>query len=132
MGFKSEILALAFGMLLIFLTFGDDHLAPNIGNLDTIFGLRYWPVLDVIYPVASILIFLLYGFVKGGGLKLKITTVSFFVSYLVALLVISSDDIATVLNIQFSMSQFHWSVIMWVYPIYSSVAFFLFGKANQH
>ena len=65
MGIKSEFLTLTFGGLLILVTFGDDHLANNIGNLDTIFGLHLWPVLDIVYPIASIGVFLLYGYVKG-------------------------------------------------------------------
>jgi hypothetical protein len=69
MGFKSEVLALAFGALLIFVTFGDAHIYWFIGNLDTIFGLTFWRVLDVFYPVASAVVFLLYGWVKGNGLK---------------------------------------------------------------
>ena len=53
--FKTEALIFLFGALVILLTFGDNHTGPNIGNLDTIFGLRLWPIMDAIYPLASIL-----------------------------------------------------------------------------
>ncbi len=62
MSIKSEIFALFFGVLLILVTFGDDHFGATlsgvgIGNPDTVFGISFWPVLDVIYPLASIAVF---------------------------------------------------------------------------
>jgi hypothetical protein len=36
MEIKSEILAFAFRVLLILVTFGDAHIVGNIGNLDTV------------------------------------------------------------------------------------------------
>ena len=48
LNFLSDTLALFFGLLVIFLNFGDDHTGPTIGNLDTVFGLRFWPFVDVI------------------------------------------------------------------------------------
>ena len=54
---KKEILALAFGMLIFLITFGDSHLASNVGNLDTIFGLTFWRLLDVVYPALTIVVF---------------------------------------------------------------------------
>lgn len=82
MGLKSEILALAFGALLIFVTFGDGHIYWFVGNLDTIFGLAFWHVLDTFYPAASVVIFLLYGWVKGDGLKVNAYTVFLFATFL--------------------------------------------------
>ena len=35
---KKEILALAFGMLIVLITFGDSHLASNVGE----FGYDFW------------------------------------------------------------------------------------------
>ena len=95
MGLKSEILALSFGMLIILLTFGDSHLVAHVGNLDTIFGLAFWKPLDVLFVLASILVFLLYGKVKGG-LRFNVVTKLVFLSYLFALLLISLDGIALV------------------------------------
>jgi branched-subunit amino acid permease len=131
MSYRSEILAFAFGMLLIFLTFGDDYLSINIGNLDTIFGLGLWPVLDVVWPIATIAIFLLYGREKGNGLKINSTTVLLFLSFLTVLMLIDADDIAFVLRIPFNEPKTYWIIVMLVYPVYSGVAFFLFGKINQ-
>ena len=71
MTLKSEVLALFFGMLLILITFGDAYLKPFIGNLDTIFGLQFWKAIDTIYPLASIAVFLLYGWIKGKRTKSK-------------------------------------------------------------
>jgi hypothetical protein len=131
MSFRSEILAFAFGTLLIFLTFGDNYLSRNIGNLDTIFGHGLWPILDIVWPVATIAIFLLYGREKGNRLKINPTTVLLFLSFLTVLTLIDADDIAFVLRIPFNEPKTYWNVVMWVYPVYSFVAFFLFGKINQ-
>ena len=130
MGLKSEIIALAFGALLISLTFGDSHLVSYVGNLDTIFGLALWKPLDVMYPLASITVFLLYGKVKGG-LKFNVVTMLVFLSYLFALALISLDDISLVLNLHLTLSKDYWIAIEWFYPIYSSIAFFIFGRTNE-
>ena len=58
---KSDFLAMLFGMVMILIIFGDSLPVPNAGNLDTIFGKTWWPTMDVIYPLASIVIFLFYG-----------------------------------------------------------------------
>ena len=131
MSYRSEILAFAFGALLIFLTFGDDYLSKNIGNLDTIFGLGLWPVLDVVWPIATIAIFLLYGREKGNGLKINSTTVLLFLSFLTVLMLITVDDITLVLRISFNEPNTYGIVMMWVYPVYSGVAFFLFGEKHE-
>jgi hypothetical protein len=130
MGWKSEIMALTFGVLLVLLTFGDSHLVGHIGNLDVIFGHFFWKPLDVLYPLASIAVFLLYGKVKGG-LKFNAVAILTFLSYLFALALISSDDIANVLNLQVTLSKDYWMAVEWFYPIYSSIAFFIFGRVNE-
>jgi hypothetical protein len=130
MSFKSEALALAFGALFILLTFGDAHLSRSVGNLDVIFGGGFWPWLDVVYPLASIAVFLLYGWVKGG-LRIGVLTVAVFVSYLLALAFVSLDDIAVVLHLSLGLTKAYWVVVEWLYPLYSIVAFFIFGRANQ-
>ena len=130
MRLKSEILALVFGALVILLTFGDSHLVRYIGNLDTIFGLAFWKPLDVLYLLASIAVFLLYGKVKGG-LRFNVVTMLVFISYLFALALISLDDIVLVLNLQITLSKDYWIAVEWFYPIYSSIAFFIFGRAQR-
>ena len=135
MGFKSEALTFFFGMLLILVTFGDSrfHIATtgsSIGNLDSIFGTRLWPVLDVILPLASILVFLLYGWSKQGKIKINLGTVLLFLSYLAALTLIIVDDITGVVGINVQFSQLYWNIITPAYPIYSTFAFFMFGREN--
>ena len=129
MGLKSEIIALTFGALLVLLTFGDSPLAHNVGNLDTIFGHDLWKPLDVMYPLASIAVFLLYGKAKGS-LKFNVATMLVFLSYLFALALISLDDIALVLNLQITLPKDYWIAVEWFYPICSSIAFFIFGRTN--
>jgi hypothetical protein len=130
MSSKSDVLALVFGALLILLTFGDSHLTLNIGNLDSVFGRAVWPLLDVACPLASIAVFLRYGRVKGG-LRINVLTIAVFLSYLVAIALISLDDIAAVLHLLIMPPKAYWAAVEWFYPIYSSLAFFVFGKANQ-
>jgi hypothetical protein len=130
MGLKSEIIALTFGILLILLTFGDAHLVGSVGNLDMIFGHAFWKPLDVLYLLVSIVVFLLYGKVKGG-LRFNVVTMLVFLSYLFALALISLDDIALVLNLQITLSKDYWIAVEWFYPIYSSIAFIIFGRANE-
>lgn len=131
MSLRSEILAFAFGALLILVTFGDGHIYWFVGNLDTIFGLTFWRALDTFYPLASIAVFLLYGWVKGNGLKFNTITALLFVLFVTALTLVNIDDFALVLNVTLAPSKAYWTVMMWVYPAYSSVAFFLFGKKHE-
>ena len=130
MGLKSEITALTFGVLLILLTFGDSRLVGNVGNLDVIFGHAFWKPVDGLYSFASIALFLLYGKAKGG-LRFNVVTMLVFLSYLFTLALISLDDIALVLNLQITLSKDYWIAVEWLYPIYSSIAFFIFGRANE-
>jgi hypothetical protein len=137
MSLKTEIIALSFGLFIILLNFGDSHLTPStarivVGNLDTIFGSSpwIWRPLDVLYVLVSILLFLLYGKMKGG-LKLNPVTVLLFISYLFALALISIDDISDVLNLHLIMPIAYWIAVEWFYPVYSIIAFFVFGKANE-
>jgi hypothetical protein len=129
MGLKSEIIALAFGVLLILLAFGDAHLVSNVGNLDSIFETAFWKPLDVLYALISIVVFLLYGKAKGG-LRLNAVTVLVFLSYLFAIALISLDDVGLVLSLQITMPKGYWIAVEWFYPVYSSIAFFVFGRTN--
>jgi hypothetical protein len=134
MNFRSEVLAFAFGALLILVTFGDNHLGRidgvAIGNLDTIFGYQLWPVMDVIYPAAAIAVFLLYGWVKGGGFRINLATVLLFASFLAVLALVNFDDLAIALNLAVYPSRAYWVAISWIYPVYAAAAFFLFGKLS--
>ncbi len=124
---KSEILALIFGMLIILLTFGDAHLSSQIGNLDTIFGLSYWKLLDVVYPIASIIVFLLYGKARNA-IRIDVKKILILVSFFIVLLLVCLDDVAIVLNLPIYFSTEYWIIMEWIYPIYSAIAFFLFGR----
>ncbi len=137
MTLRSEVLAFLFGALVILVTFGDDYLRVEggritVGNLDTIFGLGLWQILDVVYFGASIAVFLLYGWTKRDGrLRLNLESVLLFASFLALLALISIDDAARVLHLSFNPPTVYWSVVSWVYPAGSFVAFFLFGIANK-
>jgi hypothetical protein len=82
------------------------------------------------YPLASIAVFLFYGKVKAS-LRPNVATILVFLSYLLALALISLDDIAIVLNLQITLSKDYWIAVEWFYPIYSSIAFFIFGRTNE-
>jgi len=132
LSFKCEVLAFLFGALIILLDFGDDHTGPTIGNLDTIFGLKLWPMMDVIYPLATIIVFLAYGQAKGNGeLRFNSKTVLPLVAFVLALFLISIDDVSSVLNLGLTFPLAYWIVAMWLYPIVSFIAFFSFGQANE-
>jgi len=135
LGFKSEVLALVFGVLLILVTFGDNHFGRiagvAVGNLDTLFGYRLWPVMDVLYPLATVAVFLLYGFAKGGKLRINLKTALLFASFLLVLSLMNVDDIAIGLNLMIYFSRVYWVAISWVYPVYGAVAFFLFGWIHE-
>ncbi len=135
MTFKSEFLALIFGLLLVFITFGDQPLGAlqgtTIGNLDTIFGLRFWPIMDIIYPLSAIAVFLLYGWVKGGELRIKLTTLLVFTSFLAVLFLVSTDDIAQVFDLTVQLSRNYWISVSLTYLVVSSFAFFIYGKLNE-
>jgi hypothetical protein len=135
MTLRREVLALAFGALLILVTFGDNHLGVGrvvVGNLDTIFGLPLWRALDLVYFLAPIAIFLLYGWTKGG-FRLRFTAVSvlLFASFLAVLTLFSIDDFAVVLRLPLEPPIAYWEVMSWIFPVYSAFAFFVFGIENQ-
>ena len=137
MALRSEVLALTFGVILILVTFGDSHLIVEggniiVGNLDTIFGFALWKAMDVIYPAALIAMFLLYGWTKGNSrLRFNPASVLLFASFLGALALISVDDIAIVLGQHLEPPQIYWNAMSWIFPLYSAIAFFAFGKVNQ-
>jgi len=129
---KSEILATIFGVLIILIDFGDSHVDPAIGNLDQIFGHSLWPVVDIIFPLATITVFLCYAKEKGNGqIKLSAKTILPFVAYLLVLFLISVDDVAQVLRLSLSLSETYWIVMMVLFPIISFISFFSLNLENR-
>jgi hypothetical protein len=123
---KSDVLAVVFGMLIILITFGDSRVYPTVGNLDIIFGTRFWLFMDVLYPFASIIVFLLYGIVKGG-LRVHALTISLFLVFLMALSMMIIDDIFIVLHHSIQLPKNYWGIASWVYPLVAVVSFLAFG-----
>jgi hypothetical protein len=126
MSWKSESLALVFGMLMVLIIFGDALPGDRIGNLDTIFGEAYWRLMDVIYPLASMVLFLLYGKVKGG-IQIHFATILPFLAFLAGILIIQFDDIFVVLNHPVKLPELYWTAARWSYLFLSSASFFVFG-----
>jgi hypothetical protein len=135
MSLKRDVFAFLFGVLLILVTFGDDHLGKiagvAIGNLDTIFGYGLWPVMDVVYPLATIAVFLLYGYMKRGTFRINLTTIFLFMSFLAALALMSIDDIAIALSVAFYPPTTYWIAISLIYPVIAACTFFLFGTMHE-
>ena len=128
MNWKSESLALVFGVLIIFMIFGDAAHFDWVGNLDTIFGLRYWHLMDVLYPLTSIVVFLLYGKSKGS-LHVRSTSVMLFVAFLAAIVIMQFDDIFVVFNHPITMPAVYWAIARWMYLITAITTFFAFGES---
>jgi hypothetical protein len=135
MTLRSEVLALTFGALLILVTFGDSHVGGGrvvLGNLDSIFDLTFWRALDLVYFLAPIAIFLLYGWTKGDfRLRFNAANALFFASFLAVLTLFSVDDFAIVLRLPLELPTVYWAVMSWVFPVYFAFAFFMFGRENQ-
>jgi hypothetical protein len=127
MNWKSETLAFIFGMLVILVTFGDAlPNLHNVGNLDTMFGQTWWPLMDVIYPLASIAVFLLHGWVNGG-FRIYYASIILFLFFLAGLAMIDIDDVFTVLNYPVTLPETYWVIARWLYPFFALVSFFAFG-----
>ena len=135
MNFKTEFLAFAFGIVLVLITFGDNYLGYflglPVGNLDTVLGLRLWPYLDATYFIATILFFLLYGRAKAKRFAFRLSTILVFLSFLAVLILMSIDDIASVANQSFHPPETYWLVMTFVYPVYGTFSFFLYGRLNE-
>ncbi len=142
LGYRAEVLAFLFGVLLVLVTFGSDHVGAftgiTTGNLDTIFGYRFWPVVDLIYSLATIGVFVLYGWVKGGErLKINTATVLVFLSFLLVLGLFNIDDLVLTLyragiQVPINPSQGYRAAMTWIYPLYGTLTFFGFGKLNEN
>ena len=127
---KSEVLAVVFGMLIILTTFGDNGVPnPSVGNLDSIFGLSpsFWhSFMDVLYPLASIIIFLLYGKVRGV-LRIRVSTILVFLIFLMSLAMIIIDDILGVLGYSPILPDLYEGIAQWVYLSVAIGSFLAFG-----
>ncbi len=128
MNWKKESLALVFGMLIVLIIFGDALQGDRAGNLDTVFGETYGHLIDVIYPLASIIVFLLYGKSKGG-IQIHPATILSFLAFLVGLIIIQFDDIFVVLNHPITLPWVYWTTARWCYLFIASGSFFAFGWA---
>jgi hypothetical protein len=137
MGFRKEILAFVFGVLLVLVTFGDNHLGSilgiPVGNLDAVFGQGFWPVFDVLYPLAIIGVFLVHGWSKGVKLRVKSASMFVFVLFIVLLGLMNLDDFIIGLDhlglgLMFYPPLGYWVMISWLFPFYSIVAFFVFER----
>jgi hypothetical protein len=127
MNWKSETLASIFGMLVILVTFGDR--LPNlyyVGNLDTIFGPTWWYLMDVIYPLASIAVFIFHGWINSG-IRIHYASILLFLVFLVGLAMINIDDIFFVLNYTIKLPDTYWVIAHWLYPFIALISFFSFG-----
>jgi hypothetical protein len=126
MNWKRESLALVFGMLIVPIIFGDTLQGNRAGNLDTVFGQTYGHLMDVIYPFASIVVFLLYGKSKGG-IQIHIASILLFLAFLAGLSIIQFDDFFVLLNHPITLPWVWWTTARWCYLFISTGSFFAFG-----
>ena len=131
MNWKSESLALVFGVLIILIVFGDAAQLSWVGNLDTIFGVTYSSLMDIIYPLASIVIFILYGKAKGS-LHLQPRSIMLFIAFLIAILIMQFDDIFEVLNHPIILPVIYWTIARWLYLFTALTTFFAFGRSCKN
>ncbi|HXQ91806.1 MAG TPA: hypothetical protein VN739_02275 [Nitrososphaerales archaeon] len=141
MNFKPVILSLAFGTLLILMDFNDNSpLSLGIGNLDQIFGPSMWHAVEVIYPLASIAVFLLFGLVcrnigrkepqktaKRLSYQMLLAAIT-LVFYLLLLGLDGLDDFSKALNLHLILGANYWFAMEAIYPIGSIILFLIFGK----
>jgi hypothetical protein len=130
MNWKRESLALIFGMLVILIIFGDGIPGRAIGNLDTIFGESLWPFVDVMYPLASIIVFLLYGKSKGG-IQVRRSAILPFAALLAGILMIQFDDVFELINHPIKLPQLYWTIARWGYLLVAAGSFLGFGRACE-
>jgi hypothetical protein len=128
MNWKQESLALIFGMLIVLIIFGDATSFRGVGNLDNIFGPALWPWTDVIYPLASIVVFLLYG-KSRGNLRINAAAVLAFLALLAGLLIIQFDDIFELAHHRITLPGVYWTAARFCYLVVSIASFLAFGRA---
>jgi hypothetical protein len=125
---KSELLALVFGLLMVLVIFGDQAGVTGVGNLDTIFGSSRWFLMDIVYPLSSLIVFLIYGKSKGR-LEINRRSVLTLLAFLVAQIVIQFDDFVVLFYREVAFPQIYWTVIRLVYLFAAPGAFLAFGSA---
>jgi hypothetical protein len=142
LNFKPMILSIVFGILLILMDFGDHSpFSVAVGNLDQIFGPRTWYPVEVIYPAASIAVFLLFGITcRNIGIKEAKSTkrpetiylilfgMLSFLIYLLLLALDDLDDISKILKLHMILGANYWFAMEAIYPIGSIILFLAFGK----
>ncbi len=133
----SEILALIFGAFVVFNVFEDRAPIHWVGNLDTIFGVTHYRLVDVIYFLVPVAVFLLYGKSKGN-LRLRATSALLFATFLAALLLLRLDDVVAVFNyvglfspidVEADSWTSYWIVAACLYSAVSIFTFFSFGRS---
>jgi hypothetical protein len=128
MNWKSEVLALAFGALIVCEIFGDQWFFRGVGNLDSIFGTANWAYrgMDVFYPLASLGVFLLYGRSKGP-IPISLASAVLLAVFLIALVVMQFDDLFVAFYHTITLPSAYWAFARLFYLAASISTFFLFG-----
>ena len=126
LSWKSEALSVVFGMLIILIIFGDEMSIHWVGNLDTIFGPELSPLMDVIYPLASIIVFLWHGKLKGA-IQFRFRSNLLFLMFIASIILIQFDDIFVVFNHPITLPDVYWTTARLLYFIIALGTFFTFG-----
>ena len=117
---------LFFGILIILITFGDSRVNPLVGNLDSILGPSFWRFMGVLCPLASVMVFLFYGKVRGD-LRIHVSTILVFLTFLMSLAMMIIDDIFEVLGYSMKLPEMYWGIAQWVYPFVVASPFLASG-----
>jgi hypothetical protein len=130
---KGEVLALLFGLLMVLEIFGDRVMVQGVevaGNLDTIFGHALWPFLDMFYPLASIVVFLLYG-QTNGRIQFNLRSILIFLAFLAAIIIMQFDDFFVVFRYSITLPDLYWTIARVVYLFTAAGTFFAFGLTSS-
>ena len=88
--------------------------------------------MDVIYPLASIIVFIAYAQTKlKANWRFDAKAIVPIAAYIIVLFLISVDDISDILNLGLRLPETYWILMMWLYPIISFLTFFSYGQANE-
>jgi hypothetical protein len=128
---QSEFFALVFGILMVLVLFGDKTQIAEVGNLDCIFGQALGHLMDVIYPIASMAIFILYGKSKGV-IKFRDKSILWLLTFFAGQVIIQFDDIySVVFNHTITLPNIWWTMARILYFVIAVVTFFAFGAACE-
>lgn len=133
MNWRSEIISMAFGAFTILNIFEDRAPIHWVGNLDTIFGTRYYVLMDLSYFFGSIALFLLYGRSRGI-LRLRPASALAFVAFMAALALLRLDDFIGLLNLAGTAWPTELPVAYWVFTVclylfVAPITFLAFGRS---